>query len=113
MIGRLTGSLEEDDITREYKLNELLEKVRKIQTFLKDTDQEMSIKEAAMESTVNRVEKGMKKKLEKFQKMKKQADKDFQSSLSNYLIELAGFKSKMNHSCLNSIAMLKQKQAEI
>jgi hypothetical protein len=30
MIGRLTGSLEEDDITREYKLNELLEKVRKI-----------------------------------------------------------------------------------
>jgi hypothetical protein len=31
----------------------------------------MSIKEAAMESTVNRVEKGMKKKLEKFQKMKK------------------------------------------
>jgi len=55
----------------------------------------------------------MKKKMEKFTKAKKEADKEFQSSLNNYLIELAGFKNKMNHSCLSSIGLLKQKETEI
>lgn len=48
MIGRLTASLEEDDITREYKLNEMLEKVRKIESVVKEADQEAAIKGMAL-----------------------------------------------------------------
>ena len=66
--------------------------------------------EAAIESTLNRIQKGIKKKTEKLLKGKKEADKEFHSTLNHYIVELSGFKNKMTGSCFSGIDLLKQKE---